>query len=177
MATHAHVKKTIAIDRYRRDSAHTVKDALLQYPDECEGKSEATKFEYAQKLDAERNHVNHWAREQIKGIMLKRAVVTNVMVSDDKNSAYLPRGVQTKTGATQVVACYNDIAISWSQDHSETNQKKLFDVHFRQFLNWQRGEGMRWSEYLENEYLKETNMVYDCKTHGRKKGCIEKLIT
>jgi hypothetical protein len=161
------VKKTIAIDRYRRDLAHTVKDAMLQYPDKCEGKGEATKYEYAQKLDAERSHVTHWAREQTKGILLKRAVMRNVMVSDDKG------------GATQsrVVACYNDISISWRQDQSKANQEKLFDVHFQQFNNWEGGDGMRWSEYLENEYMKETNMEYDCTTNGRKKGCIEKLIT
>jgi hypothetical protein len=36
---------------------------------------------------------------------------------------------------------------------------------------------MRWSEYLEKKYMKETNMEYESTTNGRKKGCIEKLIT
>ncbi len=96
------MKKTISIDRYRRDLAHTVKDAMLQYPDKCEGKSEATKYEYAQKLDAKRSHVTHWAREQIKGILLKTAVIKNVRVGDDRTGANRPEWLH----ATMIFRCH-----------------------------------------------------------------------
>ena len=83
---------------------------------------------------------------------------------------------KTSTGSLAPISNVKEISLSWCQDSSDENARKMFEVTYGQFEK----RSNLWRIHMEQDIMKEVNLAYrdeEEPIRSGETGCISKLIT
>jgi hypothetical protein len=139
---------------------HTRDDVLMNYGHSYSNLSAGAIKDICSSLDKERQEIRTWATNEIKKRMLETARVCGMVFGRDKTT----------------VLQFNDIYTSWTEDSSDANARKMYQVLYGDY----EGKNAHWSKILERKFMETFDRQYiveNDEAENSKIGCYEKQIT
>ncbi len=164
-------KTQISKMHYIAEGGMTADHIRHLFGSECAGKTQEELEQYAEKLTQEKSKILQWGRLEIEKIMVGQACQLGLK---------MPTGVYVEN--------FKFLKKFWETagDYDELYLKKVIKGTYLACIEW-RENCSNWNDVLEEEYMREKNLIYDPDTkyvapkleakdeEGR--GCIARLLT